>query len=260
MESIKMPSLKQKLQNGELALGIFISEVRNPNLAHMLAQAGFDYFVLDNEHGSYSSETVANMIAAARGAGLSVIVRIPEIRRETILKPLDAGAAGLLVPQVHTAAQAADVVRFSKYPPEGERGAALRRPHSLYTKGSASDYLQQANDDLFIAVQAESKEAINNAGAIAAVEGVDCVFVGPFDLSVSMGIPGEINHPREIEAIEIVISACKMHNKVSGILMFDQNMLKSWIEKGVRFAAYSSDITLLADAAAKSVAELKRCV
>jgi 2-keto-3-deoxy-L-rhamnonate aldolase RhmA len=217
MEQMLMLSINQKLQNDGLVLGTIISEIRNPNVAYMLAQAGFEYFILDNEHGSYSSETVANMIAAARGAEISIIVRIPEIRRETILKPLDAGAAGLLVPQVHTPEQAEDVVRFSKYPPDGDRGVGLRRPHSRYARVNAAEYLKQVNSNLFIAVQAESKEAIKNADKIAAVDGVDCVFVGPFDLSVSLGIPGEINHPREAEAIERVIDACKKNNKTAGI-------------------------------------------
>ncbi|RPI42457.1 MAG: hypothetical protein EHM67_06655, partial [Hyphomicrobiaceae bacterium] len=104
-----MASIKQRLRQGELVVGTFISEVRNPNVAYMLAQAGFDFFVLDNEHGSFSVETVSNMVAAARGSSVEVIVRIPEIRREAILKPLDAGAAGLLVPQVNTPEQAREV-------------------------------------------------------------------------------------------------------------------------------------------------------
>ena len=253
-------SVKKRLQNEELVLGIMISEVRNPNIAFILAEAGYDYMIIDNEHGSYSSETVANLIAAARGAGISAIVRIPEIRRESIQKPLDAGANGLLIPQVHTVDQAEQVVYFSKYPPLGDRGVGLRRPHSKYAKVNAKDYLKQANADGFIAVQAESRQAVKNADRIAAVQGVDCIFVGPFDLSVSLGIPGEINHPSEIEAIKKVIKACRDNNKVAGILMFDQTLLQNWIKEGVRFATYSSDITLLADAAAKSVKELKALI
>jgi 2-keto-3-deoxy-L-rhamnonate aldolase RhmA len=253
-----MPSIKEKLINNELVVGPFISEVRNPNIAYLLAQAGFDFFVLDNEHGTYSYENIANIIAAARGAGIEVIVRIPEIARETILKPLDSGADGLLIPQVNTAEQAIEVVNFSKYPPEGDRGLALRRAHSRYAHVSAADYLKKANEEILIVVQIESKQAVENADKISAVEGVDCVFVGPFDLSVSLGIPGDINHPREVAAIDHVFEACKINNKPTGILMFDQKLLTSWIQKGVRFAAYSSDISMLADSAAKSVAELKK--
>jgi len=250
-------TLKKRLKKGELVLGTMVSEVRNPNITYLLAHAGFDYIILDNEHGSYSSETIANIIAAAKGAGIDIVVRIPEIRRETILKPLDAGASGLLVPQVHTVEQAKEVLHFSKYPPIGDRGAAIRRPHNKYAKVNAANYLKQANDNLFIALQAESILAVENAAHIAALDGVDCLFTGPFDLSVSLGIPGETNHPKEIKAIKKVIKACKDNHKAAGILMFDQKLLENWIREGVRFAAYSSDISMLADMAAQSVKEIK---
>lgn len=255
-----MYDFKQRLKQGDLLVGTMISEVRNPNVAHMLAQSGFDFFIIDNEHGAYSPEAVSDMISAARGAGMPPVVRIPEIRRETILKPLDSGAAGLLVPVVHTADQAKEVIFHAKYPPDGNRGAALRRAHSMYRKVAAAEYLKQANENTFIAVQAESPTAIENLEAIASVPGVDCIFVGPFDLSVSLGIPGQVTHPREVEAIDRVVAVCRKQNIVSGIMMFDLNALKSWIEKGIRFVVYSSDIALLADAAAGGVAELKESV
>ncbi len=252
-----MASIKQRLKQGELVVGTFISEVRNPNVAYLLAQAGFDFFVLDNEHGSYNPETVSDMIAAARGAGVEVIVRIPEIRRETILKPLDAGAAGLLAPWVNTPEQACELVYHAKYPPFGNRGAALRRPHSLYGRPNAAEYLAKANEQTFLAVQAESRQAITNVDRIAVVEGIDCVFCGPFDLSVSLGFPGQLTHPLEVEAIETMVAACRKAGKASGILLADAAPLKGWINKGVRFACYSSDISMLADAAMKAIEELR---
>jgi len=252
-----MASIKQRLKQDELVVGTFISEVRNPNVAYMLAQAGFDFFVLDNEHGSFNVETVSNMVAAARGSGVEVIVRIPEIRRETILKPLDSGAAGILVPQVNTPEQAREVVYHAKYPPIGNRGAALRRAHSLYGRPNAADYLAKANEQTFLAVQAESREAIANIDQIAGIDGIDCVFCGPFDLSVSLGIPGQVSHPMEVEAIDAMLAACRKTGKAAGILLFDAGTLKPWIKKGIRFACYSSDINMLADAAAKAIEELR---
>ncbi|MDX1283727.1 MAG: aldolase/citrate lyase family protein [Draconibacterium sp.] len=252
-----MYQIKKKLQNGELVIGTMISEVRNPNVVYMLAQCGFELVVVDNEHGTYSFETISDIIAAARGAGIAVVVRIPEITRANILKPLDAGASGLLVPMVNTAEEALEVINHAKYPPEGNRGAALRRPHSLYGKVKAGEYLEQANNDTFIAVQAETSTSVENIEEIVSVDGVDCVFVGPFDLSISLGIPGQTNHPKEVEAIEKVVEACKKHNKVSGTLMFDKEALKGWIDKGMRFALYSSDISMIADAASDAINELK---
>jgi 2-dehydro-3-deoxyglucarate aldolase/4-hydroxy-2-oxoheptanedioate aldolase len=255
-----MQTFKQRLEHGALAVGTMVSEVRSPNVPHLLARCGFDFFIIDNEHGSYNDETVSDMIAGARGAGIPVIVRIPEIRRATILKPLDAGATGLLVPMVDTVDEAREVVRHAKYPPQGQRGAALRRPHSLYGRHNAAEYLSQANRDTFVAVQAESRRAIENVDAIAAVDGVDCVFAGPFDLSVDLGVPGQIDHPDETAAVERMIEGCRRQGKAPGTLMFDAAMLEPWIHKGMRFVVYSGDMAMLADAAARAVTQLKSCV
>ena len=255
-----MNALKQNLKSGNLMIGTMISEIRNPNLAYMLGRCGFDFFILDNEHGSYSPETISDIIAAARGAGVATIVRIPEIRRETILKPLDCGAAGLLVPQVNTARQVEEIMTHAKYPPTGNRGVALCRAHSSYTRPKAEEYLARANESVFIAVQAESPEAITNIESIATAPGVDAIFVGPSDLSVGLGIPGQISHPKEIESIDKVLNACQKNNVIPGIHMSDLKMLKSWIEKGMRFISYSSDVDLLTRASAESLSQLKTSV
>lgn len=253
-----MSELKAKLKNGGLVIGTMISEIRNPNLVYMLAQCGFDFFIIDNEHGAYSPETISNMIAAARGAGISIVVRIPEIRREAIMKPLDSGAAGLLVPMVNTADQAKEIMTYAKYPPMGERGVALSRAHSSYGRPNAAEYLNQANQTTFIAVQAESPQAIENLESIASTPGVDAIFVGPADLSVGMGIPGQITHPKEVEAIEKVLAICQKHDVVPGIHMSKRETLKNWIRRGMRFVTFSSDVDLLARAAQESLAHLRK--
>jgi 2-keto-3-deoxy-L-rhamnonate aldolase RhmA len=253
----EMADLKAKLQDDGLVIGTMISEIRNPNLAYMLAQCGFDFFIIDNEHGAYSPETISNMISAAQGAGISVIVRIPEIRRETIMKPLDSGAAGLLVPMVNTADQARQIISYAKYPPMGNRGLALSRAHSSYGRPEAAEYLEKANKATFIAVQAESPQAIANLEAIASTPGVDSVYVGPTDLSVSMEIPGQTTHPGEVDMIEKVIAICRKQKVVPGIHMSKIETLKDWIQKGMRFVTFSSDVDLLTRAASASLSQLR---
>jgi 2-keto-3-deoxy-L-rhamnonate aldolase RhmA len=253
-----MSELKAKLKDGGLVIGTMISEIRNPNLTYMLAQCGFDFFIIDNEHGAYSPETISNIIAAARGAGISIVVRIPEIRREAIMKPLDSGAAGLLVPMVNSADQAKEIMRYAKYPPMGERGVALSRAHSSYGRPNAAEYLDQANQATFIAVQAESPQAIENLESIASTPGVDAIFVGPADLSVGMGIPGQMTHPREVEAIEKVIAICHKYDVVPGIHMSKLETLKGWIRQGMQFVTFSSDVDLLARAAQESLVQLRK--
>jgi 2-keto-3-deoxy-L-rhamnonate aldolase RhmA len=130
----------------------------------------------------------------------------------------------------------------------------------LYSRGEASQIMEEANNKTFIAVQAESRQGVDNADAIAAVEGVDCVFAGPFDLSVDLGIPAQLEHPDEVAAIDKMMAACAARGKAPGILIFEQPLLRKWIEKGMRFVVYQSDMSLLADAAVKAVAELKSAV
>jgi 2-keto-3-deoxy-L-rhamnonate aldolase RhmA len=252
--------LKERLRNGDLLIGTMVSELRNPNIVYMLAQSGYDFFIIDNEHGAYSPETVSDLISAARGADIAPVVRIPEIRRETILKPLDSGAAGLLVPQVNTAEQAREIIFHAKYPPEGNRGVALRRAHSGYRRVTPSEYLKEANTETFIAVQAETPASIDNLESIAAVPGIDAVFVGPFDLSVSLGIPGQVNHPREVQSIDRIVEVCRKHNLITGIQLFEASGIKAWVEKGMRFVSYSSDVGLLADAAVSALAEIRTAI
>jgi 2-keto-3-deoxy-L-rhamnonate aldolase RhmA len=253
-----MYEIKKKLKDGKLMIGTMVSELRNPNIVYMLGQCGFDFIIIDNEHGAYSPETVPDIIAASRGAGIPIIVRIPEIRRETILKPLDSGAAGLLVPQVNTTNQAKEIIEHAKYPPIGNRGVGLRRAHSLYHKVVAADYLKKANEGTFIAVQAENPTAIKNVEKIASIPGIDSIFIGPMDLSVSLGVPGQVTHPDEEKTINYVCKVCLHHNIVPGIMMFNIVALKNWIKKGMRFVVYSSDIALLADMAVEGLKELKQ--
>lgn len=252
-----MTSIKTKLKRGNPVFGTFVSEIRNPNLAYILAECGLDYFILDNEHGSYNPESVVNMVAAARGAGIAVVVRVPEIRREPILKALDAGAAGILVPMVDTAEDARQVVQFAKYPPEGRRGAALCRPHNRYRPVAAAEYLQQANAETFIAVQAETARAVANLPDIVAVEGIDAVFVGPLDLSIDLGIPGQTDHPKETAAIEKVIAVCTAAGVAPGLLCFEPDALKDWVARGIRFAVYSADVTLMMSSLVAALAQIK---
>lgn len=253
-----MGAFKDQLKEGRLLVGTMVSEVRNPNLAYLLALSGFDFFIIDNEHGAYSPETISTMIAATRGAGIAPIVRIPEIKREAILKPLDCGATGLLVPVVERPDQVREVIRHAKYPPQGSRGAALRRAHSLYRRLEAGPYLQQANQDTVIVIQIENPSALEHLEDIASEPGIDGLFVGPFDLSVNLGLPGQISHPKMQKAIERVVEVGLNHKLAIGIQLFDTASCRPWIEKGMRFISYSGDIPLLADAAAQAVEELKR--
>ena len=133
----------------------------------------------------------------------------------------------------------------------------MSRAHSVYSRPNAAEYLEQANEATLIAVQAESPEAIDNLESIASTPGVDCIFVGPFDLSVSLGVPGQVTHPKEVEAIAKVLEVCRRHDVIPGIHMSAVDPLKDWIEKGMCFVSFSSDVDLLTRAAAESLSQLR---
>ncbi len=253
-----MASFRERLINGEHLFGTFVMELRNPTLAHLLARAGFDFILLDNEHGAYNWETIQDILAAAHGAGIPVLVRIPEISREHVLKSLDCGAAGLLVPMVESVEQARELVSLAKYPPLGARGVAVRKLANLYAPADPVNYLPQANRDTFIAVQAETGLGVERVEQIAAVEGVDGVFVGPLDLSVSLGIPGQWDHPKLKEAIGRVFAGCRRQGKAVGIWSFAPDQAQAWVRAGAQFLAYGTDLGFMADGAGAALAEMKQ--
>ena len=250
-------SMRKLFKNDGVAVGMMLSGVSNPGAVTMIATAGLDYFILDMEHGPFDWSDMAAMIGTARGVGIKPIVRIPEIRRETVLKPLDAGAAGLLVPMVDTVEQAKEIVRHAKYAPQGQRGTALRRGHSDYGKNPPVEYMARANDETTIAIQIESREAVKNAEALAAVPGIDALFIGPFDLSVDMGLTGQASDPQMREAYSTVLAAAKAAGKVAGIHLFDVQLAKTLMEEGFQMVSVSSDVDIIVDQTAANVAALK---
>lgn len=249
--------LRSGLLGGQTVIGTFISEVWSPTVAQMLATAGFDFFVIDMEHGSFEMQSVAAMILAARAAGIAPIVRVTWQDRPSILRPLDAGAAGVLVPQVESQGQAEQVVRFARYRPHGERGVALRRAHGRYVVRQPEEYTREANEATVVIVQIETAAALTRLDAIVSVPGIDAAFVGPSDLSFSLGHPGQIDHPEVASAIARVVEVCARHGVASGIHLSDPDRLRSWIQRGMRLVTYSSDVGFIVDGAAAGLARIR---
>lgn len=250
-------SLRHRLAAGELTISTMISEVRNPNIARMLGTAGLDSMIIDMEHGTFGWPDMSAIIAVARGVGIEPVVRIPEIRRETVLKPLDAGAAGILVPMVNSQDEAKELVRWVKYPPIGFRGLALRRGHSDYRPVAAGEYLRQANDEVAILLQIETTLAIERIDELASIEEVDAIFVGPFDLSVDMGIPGKVGEPEISQAISQVIAAGKRHGVAVGIQVSDADRARELVREGIRYLSFSGDVDLLIDHLSRTAKSLR---
>lgn len=250
-------TLKERLKRGESLLGTMVIVFDNPEMAKILKVCGFDFFIVDGEHGSFDNGAVANLFAVAREAGIPPMVRIPEVRREVVLKYMEMGARGILLPNAETEEQAKALVEYSKYYPLGNRGVSLFRPHTGFDKiDNAVEYMNRVNEENILMVQIESPKAVENVEQLLDVEGIDAAFVGPNDLSQSMGIMGQTSHPDFIAALDRVIAAAKQRKKFSGIHMMATDALLPWMEKGMTLNLWSNDVLLMMNAAKDGLKKL----
>ncbi len=252
-----MRNLKERAYAGEKLYGTMVCLFDAPDIARILQVCGFDFFVIDGEHGYFDDAKMAGMLINAKVAGIPAIVRVACPQREFVLKYMDMGAAGLLLPNTETAEQAKALVEYSKYAPLGNRGVSLTRAHTLYEPVKAVDYMKRANEETILMVQIESPIGVKNINDILSIEGIDCAFVGPNDLSQSLGIMGQMDNPILVEAIDRVIVSAKDHGKFSGIHMSDIARIKGWIDKGMTFNLWSADTLMIMSAARMGLKELK---
>ncbi|MDA0232285.1 MAG: aldolase/citrate lyase family protein, partial [Chloroflexi bacterium] len=200
---MKKNVLKQKLDAGQATLGPFVG-FPSPAIVETMGWLGFDFVIIDCEHGPIDYETAENMIRAAELSNTTAIVRIGLNEQQHIQRYLEAGAQGVLIPLVNNAADALKVVNSVKYPPVGKRGPVSGRS-AHFGVGAGPDYFQQANEETFVAVQIETPEAIENADEIIATPDVDAVFLGPGDLSLNFGVPGQMEHEKVVATIEALV-------------------------------------------------------
>lgn len=251
-----MTPLKQRLRNGEQVLGTMVTTFASVDISKILQNCGFDFFIVDCEHGAFTTREVANIIAVARGIGMPALVRIPEMRREHALKFMEMGASGLLLPNTETAEQAKMLVDCTKYAPLGHRGVSLSRPHTDFKKVSGASYMPQANDETILMCQIESRKGVENVEQIIAVEGIDVAFIGPNDMSQDYGILGQFDHPEIVAAFEKIIAAAAANGKWAGAHFGSAAPLKPWLSRGMQINMWNSDNGLLA-LGASAIGELR---
>jgi len=244
---------RARLKAGERLYGTLLN-LPSPAVAEVLAAAGFDWLFIDGEHGPIGAgELVAILQAVDRD--LACLMRIPELSAGLVKRALDAGAAGIIVPQVETAAAAEAAVRLSRYAPDGERGMGLARAHR-YGFGF-KDYLARANDEIVVVVQAEHVRAVENIDRIAAVAGLDAVFLGPYDLSASLGRPGDIGHPDVLTAIDHVTAACRAAGVPLGCFGMDAEAVAPFVDRGYTLVCAGVDCVLLGQGASRLAEALR---
>jgi 4-hydroxy-2-oxoheptanedioate aldolase len=239
--------LKAALVEGRPQIGLWAA-LANPISTELLASAGFDFLVLDGEHAPNDLRSLLSQLQAMAAYPTQAVVRATSGDANQIKQLLDIGAQTLLIPWVETAEQARMLVRAVRYPPEGIRGvgSALTRS-SRWT--AISDYVEVADREICLIVQVETKTGVDNVEEIAAVEGVDCVFIGPSDLSASMGHRGKPQHPEVLAAMDGVIERTKKAGKAPGILWSEESGVRRFLAQGCLFMAVGSDALLLANTA-----------
>jgi 2-dehydro-3-deoxyglucarate aldolase/4-hydroxy-2-oxoheptanedioate aldolase len=250
--------LREMIGSKELKIGNFIVEFATPGIGHILKAAGCDFAFFDMEHSGFSFETLKSAIRYFEAAGVATIVRVPSLENDMLARACDMGAEGLIAPMISSAAQAQAMVNSVKYFPLGKRGVGLQMAHDNYRAAPVAEALAAANRRSAVICLIETAEGAENADAIAAIGGVDGLWVGHFDLTVSLGIPGEFGHPKFQAAMSKIIDAAKKHDKSLGRLVANTEQGIASYREGFDFVCYSGDIWILRDglaAAAKAIRE-----
>lgn len=238
---------KAGLATGQLQLGLWLA-LADPYAAELCANCGYDWLLIDGEHAPNDLRGMLGALQAVAPYESHPVVRIPKADDALIKQVLDIGATTLLVPMVESAEQARQIVRATRYPPQGIRGVGSAIARSARWS-KYPNYLHEANERMAVLVQIETREAVARVDEIAAVEGVDGVFIGPADLSASMGYLGQPAHPEVRAAIDDAIRRIVAAGKTAGILCADEELARHYIEVGARFVAVGVDTTLLVKAA-----------
>lgn len=250
--------IRAKLAEGKTVVGTMLVELRQPSVMTLLVSAGLDFVLIDNEHGPFSVETIADLSRAARDAGITPIVRIPELTYAHVTQSLDGGAQGIMLPRVTEPGQIELCVACMKYVPQGRRGAVLARGHTAFRGGPLADTLAAMNRETFLIVQIETAEAVDRLDELLAVPGVDAALIGPTDLSVALGVAGQMDSPRLVQAIEKTLAACKAHNVIPAIHTNDVAMTAAWAKRGMRLVSINSEVGHLMSGVRAAVTEIRK--
>jgi 2-keto-3-deoxy-L-rhamnonate aldolase RhmA len=250
-----MKNLRQRVLAGETVLGCFLN-LGSSLTAEMIGRAGFDFALIDLEHGAGVERDVLYQLQALEYTSAAAVIRVESHERQRTHRVLDLGAHGIMFPRVNNAAEARAVVAALRYPPEGVRGVASMNRACEFGVGFRT-YVAAANHSLLGVLQIETQESVRHVDEIAAVDGADVLFIGPLDLSQSLGILGQFDHPRFVEALEATAAAARKHGRATGILMPKPDDFSRYYELGFRFLACNSDGGLL-NAAARNLAQTLR--
>lgn len=248
--------VKQALREGKFQLGVNFGQFRSPEIARLLAAAGFHWAFLDTEHGGFDLETVQDICRVANLAGLCPLVRVADMQYALVARALDCGAQGVIFPRVESPELLATAVSWARFPPDGVRGYGLMAVHIGYEKADFGEIIRHVNENTMVVLQIETRRAVEARGELLAVPGVDAVMVGPADLSISLGVPGEFLHPKVVEAVEAVRDACERAGVAPGIQTRSVEVAAFWKQRGMRFIGCGSEAGMLWERACQIASQL----
>jgi 2-dehydro-3-deoxyglucarate aldolase/4-hydroxy-2-oxoheptanedioate aldolase len=247
-EHVRPNPIKQKLSAGGYARGAMVFECISPGLPQIVKNAGAEFVLYDMEHTGLEFETLKTQLALCRGLELVPMVRVPRGDYHFIARALDIGSLGVMVPMVASRAEAEYCVSCTRYPPLGRRGAAFGFAHDDYQGGDVAGKMAALHLRTLLIAQIETGEGLENVEAIAAVPGIDVLWIGQFDLTNFLGIPAQFGHRDYLAAVDRIVAACARHGKTAAILATDEAWAREYAAKGFRLMAYGIDHLLLQDA------------
>jgi len=245
--------VKQRLAAGETVVGTMVFEFASTGIGRLAANAGADFIIYDMEHSGWSIDTMRMLMATTA----TPFVRVPASDYHLIAPVLDVGAVGVMVPMVESRAQAEPIARAAKYPPVGRRGSGFGLAHDDYTGGDIAEKMRLANDNVLVIAMIETEAGVAAAEEIMAVEGIDLIWVGQFDLSASLGIPAQFDHPRFIAAMDRIVDCAQARSLPLGVLAMTVDEGKRWFERGFRAFCYGMDTIVYRQALETGISGMK---
>jgi 4-hydroxy-2-oxoheptanedioate aldolase len=257
MERMRVNHTRERLARGETVYGCGLQVYRAPEIVRCFATAGFDYVFIDQEHGSYNLETVHDMITASKTAGITPIVRVGEVQYTLCARLLDQGAQGIILPRVEDPKMLEEALSWFRFPPAGKRGYGINPTMVEYEARTMPEIVEHQNRETLSVVQIETVRAVEAREELLSLAGLNVIMIGPADLSISLGIPGQFDHPKLIEAVEKVMAACERYGVVPGIQTRGVAMAKSWADRGMRFIGVAAEHVLLLEKCKEALAILR---
>jgi 2-keto-3-deoxy-L-rhamnonate aldolase RhmA len=249
--------VKQNLKAGKLQLGTGFGQFRSPEIPKILAAAGFQWAFIDTEHGGFDLETVQDICRVSVMAGLCPIVRVADLQYPLVARALDCGAQGVIFPRVESPELLERAISWTKFPPAGVRGYGLSGVQVDYEPASFPEIIEHMNANTMVVFQIETRRALEARKELLAVPGIDAVMVGPADLSISLGVPGQFQHAKMVEAMEAVRDSCLERSIAPGTQTRSSALAKFWKERGMLFLGCSSDSAMLYERAGELLKQIQ---